>query len=115
MVGQALAAGEIVEATEDAPATICDALQPTATKQINLAVLNGRAEPGVTVTDEEVRTAQRWAFANLHMVVEPGGAAALAAALSGKVPVDEGSVIMITGGNADAAKFAATIAQPSTG
>ena len=109
MVGRALAEGEIVAASEDAPKTICDALQPTATKSINLEVLKGRAEPGSSVTDEEVREAQRWAFANLCMVVEPGGAAALAAALSGKMPLDEGTVIMITGGNADPQAFAETI------
>ncbi len=109
MVGRALSAGEIVAAAADAPSTICDALQPNATKQINLDVLSGRAEPGVAVTDDEVRDAQRWAFANMRIVVEPGGAAALAAALSGKVPVDEGTVIMVTGGNADPARFAQTI------
>ena len=110
MVGQALAAGSIVHAAPDAPKTICDALQPTATKQINLDVLHGRADPGVSVTDEEVRVAQRWAFANLRMVIEPGGAAALAAALAGKVPLDADTVIMLTGGNADPARFAETIA-----
>ncbi len=110
MVGQALRTGKIVHVGDGAPATICDALQPTATKPINLAVLQSRAEPGVTVTDEGVRDAQRWAFANLCMVVEPGGAAALAAALAGKVPLDDGTVIMLTGGNADPARFAQTIA-----
>ena len=91
------------------PSTICDALQPDTTKPINLSVLQGRAEPGVTVTDEEVRAAQRFAFGHLNLVVEPGGAAALAAALAGKVAVDEDTVIMVTGGNTDAASFAATI------
>lgn len=110
MVGQSLAAGAIVPAAPDAPRTICDALQPLATKPINLTVLQGRAEPGVAVTDAEVRAAQRFAFANLRLVVEPGGAAALAAALAGKVPVDESTVIMLTGGNADPAAYAATIA-----
>lgn len=110
MVGQAMALGAIVHAGPDAPKTICDALQPPATKPINLSVLKGRAEPGVTVTDEEVRAAQRFAFAQLRQVVEPGGAAALAAALAGKVPVDESTVIMLTGGNADPAAYAATIA-----
>jgi threonine dehydratase len=110
MVGQAMAAGSIIHAAADAPKTICDALQPTATKPINLAVLQGRAEPGVSVTDAEVRAAQRFAFANLRLVVEPGGAAALAAALAGKVPVDEGTVIMLTGGNADPAAYAQTLA-----
>ena len=38
-----------------------------------------------------------------------GGAAALAAALAGKVPVDEDTVIMVTGGNTDAASFAETL------
>ena len=110
MVGQAMQAGEIVHAAPDAPKTICDALQPTATKPINLDVLMDRAAPGLVVTDDEVRAAQRFAFAKLRLVVEPGGAAALAAALAGKVPLDEHTVIMLTGGNTDAASFAATIA-----
>ena len=110
MVGQAIAAGRIVQAGSDAPKTICDALQPTATKSVNLDVLKDRAAPGLTVTDDEVRTAQRWAFANLRMVIEPGGAAALAAALAGKVELDARSVIMVTGGNADPVAFAQTIA-----
>ena len=110
VVGQSIAVGELVHAGDDAPKTICDALQPTATKALNLDLLKGRAEPGISVTDEEVREAQRWAFANLQMVVEPGGAAALAAALAGKVPLDERSVIMLTGGNADPEAFAATLA-----
>jgi len=113
MVGQALRAGRIVHAGPDAPKTICDALQPPATYPINLAVLAGRAAPGVTVSDDEVRAAQAFAFARLRLVLEPGGAAALAAALAGKVPVDEHSVIMLTGGNADPAAFAATIAAAS--
>ncbi|MGE5953342.1 MAG: pyridoxal-phosphate dependent enzyme, partial [Qipengyuania vulgaris] len=111
MVGQAIAAGEIVRVGDNPPSTICDALQPDATKQVNLDVLKDRAEPGVTVTDEEVRAAQRFAFAKLNLVVEPGGAAALAAALAGKVPLDENTVIMVTGGNTDAASFAETLAE----
>ena len=109
MVGRAIAAGEVVHVGENPPSTICDALQPDATKPINLSVLQGRAEPGITVTDEEVRAAQRFAFGHLNLVAEPGGAAALAAALAGKVTVDEDTVIMVTGGNTDAASFAATI------
>jgi len=84
-------------------------LQPTATKSVNLAVLSNRSEAGVTVTDEEVRAAQRFAFAQLRLVVEPGGAAALAAALAGKVALDESTVIMITGGNTDPDQFSRTI------
>lgn len=109
MVGQSMAAGEIVRAPTDAPATICDALQPVATKPINLSVLQGRSEPGVTVNDDEVRTAQRFAFSRSHLVVEPGGAAALAAALAGKIPLDADTVIMLTGGNVDPVAYARII------
>jgi threonine dehydratase len=109
MVGLSLAKGEIVRVTDTPPPTICDALQPDATKPINLAVLHGRAEPGVSVTDGEVRAAQRFAFAQLNLVAEPGGAAALAAALAGKVPLDADTVIMLTGGNTDMASFAETL------
>lgn len=112
MVGQAVAAGEIVRVGANPPATICDALRPDATKAINLAVLKDRAGPCLAVTDAEVRAAQRFAFARLRLVVEPGGAAALAAALAGKVPLDEGTVIILTGGNTDAEDYARTIATP---
>ena len=108
-VAQAINAGEIVAQSPNPPRTICDALQPSATKQINLDVLKNRAEPGISVTDEEVRAAQNFAFANLQLVVEPGGAAALAAVLAGKAPLDENTVIMITGGNVDPEQFAGTI------
>lgn len=109
MVGQALEAGEIIRVGANPPTTICDALQPDATKPINLGVLLCRAEPGVSVTDEEVQAAQRFAFSKLRLVVEPGGAAALAAALAGKVKIDEDTVIMITGGNTDAESYAQTL------
>jgi threonine dehydratase len=111
VVGRALAAGEIVQAPANAPSTICDALIPTATKPINLAVLQGRAEPGVTVTDDEVCAAQTFAFETLRLVIEPGGAAALAAALAGKVPLDKNTVIMLTGGNVDPDAFAQTVTE----
>ena len=109
MVGQAVRAGQVVRVGPDAPSTICDALRPDATKPINLAVLAERAGPCLTVTDAEIRQAQCFAFANLNLVLEPGGAAALAAALTGKARIDEDTVIMLTGGNTDAAAFARTI------
>lgn len=112
-VGRALTSGEIVHLPTDTPKTICDALVPPATKPINLIILKDRAEPGLTVTDDEVRAAQRYAFETLHLVLEPGGAAALGAALAGKVPVDENTVIMLTGGNADPQAFAAMLADKS--
>ena len=64
---------------------------------------------GITVTDDEVREAQRYAFLDLKLVVEPGGAAAIAAALAGKITLDEKTVLMVTGGNVDPDEFRKTI------
>ncbi|MCT2558289.1 pyridoxal-phosphate dependent enzyme [Tsuneonella sp. YG55] len=105
-VARSLASGEIQRVGPDAPKTICDAIQTPSTAPVNFAVLKGRAEPGVAVSDAEVRAAQRFAFAKLRLVVEPGGAAALAAAIAGKVDLDEATVVTLTGGNTDARAFA---------
>jgi threonine dehydratase len=59
------------------------------------------------VTDEEVLDAMELAFRDFKVVVEPGGAVALAAALTGKLPVKGRSVAAIcSGGNVDHATFA---------
>ena len=108
-MGQSLKAGKIVRQGPNPPKTICDALQPLAPAPINLEILSGRAQPSITITDQEARDAQRFAFERLRLVVEPGGAAALAAALAGKAELDENTVIIITGGNVDPQKFAETI------
>ncbi|NOU02340.1 MAG: threonine/serine dehydratase [Novosphingobium sp.] len=105
-VKRSLAAGEILTVGKDAPTTACDALQTPATRPINFAVLQARVPFGLMVTAAEVRAAQRWAFATLHLVLEPGGAAALAAALAGKVDLDGRTAIVLSGGNTDSAAFA---------
>jgi threonine dehydratase len=109
-MARSLAAGHILSVGKDAPPTACDALQTPATRPINFAVLNGRASPGLIVTPAEVRRAQRFAFSELRLVVEPGGAAALAAALAGKVALDGRTVIALSGGNTDVAAFAKVLA-----
>jgi threonine dehydratase len=103
---RSLASGEIQRVTPDAPPTACDALQTPATFPINFAILKQRCAYGVAVTPAEVRAAQRFAFARLHLVLEPGGAAALAAALAGKVPLDGRTAILLTGSNTDPESFA---------
>lgn len=105
-VCRSLAAGEIVPVAKDAPPTACDALQTPSTRPINFNVLKGRVPFGLVVSPAEVRAAQRFAFDRLRLVVEPGGAAALAAALSGKVALDGQTVIMLSGGNTDAEAYA---------
>jgi len=102
--------GEIVGVPDMKFPTQCDALQTPATWPINFAVLKARVARGYAVTAAEVRAAQRWAFAQLHLVVEPGGAAALAAVLAGKVPVDGRTAVILSGGNTDAGDFAKVLA-----
>lgn len=109
MVWQSIRAGKLVSASANMPNTICDALKPTSTKQLNLDILRKRCKVGITVTDDEVREAQRYAFLDLKLVVEPGGAAAIAAALAGKITLDEKTVLMVTGGNVDPDEFKKTI------
>ena len=93
-----------------APATACDALQTPATRPINFAVLQGRVTRWARVSEAEVRAAQRYALAKLRLVVEPGGAVALAAVLSGKVPTDGRTALTLSGGNVDPVAYAKVIA-----
>ncbi len=103
---RSLETGQIQDIGSTPPPTACDALQTFATFPINFAVLKARCEEWARVSEEEIVAAQRFAFAQLRLVVEPGGAAALAAVLAGKVKLDDATVIMLTGGNVDLASFA---------
>jgi threonine dehydratase len=103
---RSLAAGTILPVARDAPPTACDALQTPQTYPINFAVLHGAGVAGVVVTEADVRAAQRWAFDRLHLVIEPGGAAGLAALIAGKVPGDRRTAVILSGGNVDRAAFA---------
>ena len=105
-----LEAGSIIPVPDMKFPTQCDALQTPATWPINFAILKARVKRGYAVTAAEVRAAQRWAFANLHLVVEPGGAAALAAVLAGKVATDGRTAVILSGGNTDPADFARVLA-----
>jgi threonine dehydratase len=105
-----LEAGEIVPVPRNALPTACDSLQTPATRPVNFAVLKQRCKFGLAVSDAEVRAAQRLAFAKLHLVVEPGGAAALAAVLAGKVAIDGNTAVILSGGNTDAESFAKVLA-----
>jgi threonine dehydratase len=87
--------------------SICDALlapSPGAlTFPINQALLAG----GLSVSDAEVEEAIRFAFNALKLVVEPGGAVALAALLSGKAPAVQGAtVVVMSGANVDSTYYA---------
>ena len=90
--------------------SICDALQaplPGAmTFPINKALVTG----GLVVTDRQVRDAMRFAFSTLKLVVEPGGAVALAAMMQGLAPPTDGvSVVVLSGSNVDPVDYAAIL------
>lgn len=109
-VGLSLASGSI-QRVANPPPTACDALQTPATYPINFAVMQARGVTAVSVSEAEVRSAQRLAFARLHVVLEPGGAVALAAVLAGKVPVGPATLVTLSGGNTDPAAFAAVLTE----
>ncbi len=106
---RSLEAGWIEPVGENPPPTACDALQTLEPSPLTFDVLSRRGANGLRVTEAEVRTAQRWAAAKLRVVVEPGGAAALAAVLAGKVELKPGLLVILSGGNADPAAYAAVL------
>lgn len=108
-VTRSLKAGKILSVNDLAYPTECDALQTPQTWPINFAVLQARGVRGVVVTHEEVRHAMRVVFEKLQLVVEPGGAAALAAVLARKVTPTDATLVTLSGGNVDPTKFAEII------
>ena len=105
-VGLSLAAGRLMPVGANPPATPCDSLQPPSTHALNFELLAGRVTKVATVAPHEVRAAQRLAFSRLHLVVEPGGAAALAAIIAGKIALADRTAVILSGGNTDPAAFA---------
>jgi threonine dehydratase len=108
---RSLAAGEILPVDDLTYPTTCDALQTPQTHQINFDVLRQRVSTGVAVSTNEVAAAMRLVFEKLHLVVEPGGAVALAAVLAGKVQIKGVTAVTLSGGNVDAAMFTKMIAE----
>lgn len=98
---------------DDRARSICDALQTPMPGELTFE-LNERLLSGVlTVSDAEVRAAIRFAFKNLKLVVEPGGAVALAAILSGKLETKGlTTAIVLSGGNIDVDLFAEIQVEP---
>jgi threonine dehydratase len=108
---RSLEAGWIEEVGPNPPPTACDALQTTRVSQLTFDVLSRRGTTGVAVSEAEIRTAQRWTAERLRLVVEPGGAVGLAAVLSGKVPVEAGMLVLLSGGNVDLAAYGTVLAE----
>ena len=93
--------------------TICDALMSNTPGKLTFEVTRRNLAGGLAVTDEEAKAAVRYAFEELKLVLEPGGAVSLAAILAGKLPFKGKTVAAIlSGGNVDPALFAQIIQEP---
>ncbi|MEO1638542.1 MAG: threonine/serine dehydratase [Pseudomonadota bacterium] len=105
-VTRSLISGKI-ERNAKTDGSLCDAIITPQPGNITFPILKEHCGPGILVTEEECLRAVALAFERLRIVVEPGGAAALAAALFHPNQSDGDAVIAVaTGGNVDAAVFA---------
>jgi threonine dehydratase len=103
---RSLALGEIVPVAPDAPDSLCDALQTQRVAPITFDILRQRGATARSVSDAEAGEAVRFAWQHHGLVVEPGGAVALAALLAGELEPMEGTVAVLSGGNIDPALHA---------
>ncbi|MEM9168824.1 MAG: threonine/serine dehydratase [Pseudomonadota bacterium] len=105
MTGAALRYGPPQYADISVP-TLCDAIATPTQGALTFPILKRVGAHGVSVRETEVLRAMAWAYARLRLVVEPGGAVALAALLFGKVDAAGKTVAAtLSGGNVDPAVF----------
>ena len=105
---RSLQGGERIGHPAGAP-SICDALMSPLPGELTFPI-NRRLAAAITVSDAEVAEAMRFAFRQLKLVVEPGGAVSLAALLAGKVQTRGlTTAIVLSGGNVDPGLFASII------
>ncbi|MCA1458389.1 threonine/serine dehydratase [Bradyrhizobium sp. BRP22] len=91
--------------------TICDALMAAMPGELTFAINSKLLAGGVSASDEEVAAAVAFAYRELKLVVEPGGAVGLAALLAGRIDAKgKNVVIVLSGGNVDADLFAKLVA-----
>ena len=102
---RSLASGRI-ERVDPAARSICDAVVTPAPGEMTFAINRTTLAGGFGVDDELVLRSMATAFRHLKLVIEPGGAVALAAALDGRLPAGAGCVVAVaSGGNVDAEMF----------
>jgi threonine dehydratase len=107
---RSLAAGKR-EAIRPNATSICDALLTPSPGELTLPINTLLLSGGLVVTDDQVRAAMRFAFSRMKLVIEPGGAVALAALLAGIAPPGKGgdTAVVVSGSNVDPALYAEII------
>ena len=112
-VAQSLAQGQVV--TNPQRSGLCDAIVTPAPGRLTWPILKRLCGPGLVVTDDQALQAMALAFERLKLVLEPGGAVALAAALFLSDQI-EGDTVIVTasGGNVDRAVFLRAISQENS-
>lgn len=114
-MARSLEGGAIVPVPDGAPPTRCDALQTKRVSPLTFGALRQAGARGVAVSEAEVARAVAVAARRLRIVAEPGGAAALAAAIAGKAgSLGEGTVIVVSGGNVDPLSYAEILRSQAT-
>jgi threonine dehydratase len=98
--------GEIVSTPQSH--SIMDGLLPTAPGELTFAIMREHLEAVALVTDGEAAAAVRFLLLRMKLLVEPSGAAPIAALMAGKIPNARGKKIgvVLSGGNIDAGKLA---------
>ena len=111
-ISRARSASGTKQTNDKLSGSICDALLAPTPGDVTFPLAQKVLGPGLVVTDDEVLDAMEVAFREFKLVVEPGGAVALAAALTGKLPVKGRAVAVVcSGGNVDHATFARALAR----
>jgi len=102
-----LRAGRLVNIGE--PVTIADGLRASQPGDLTFEVNARLLADVVTVTEDAIVAAMRFAFSRLKIVIEPSGAVPLAALLTGAVPAGGRTAVVLSGGNIAPADFAALL------
>ncbi len=101
-----------IEQNQRSSGSICDAILTPSPGKITFPIMQRLCQPGVSLTDNQCLRAMSLAFSYLKIVIEPGGAVALAAALFHGQNFDSESLIVVaSGGNVEAALFQKALAQ----
>lgn len=110
-MARSLALGQSVE-NAARTGSICDAILTPAPGKLTLPILSALAGAGLVVSEDDVLRTMALAFTHLKLVLEPGGAVALAAALFQPQQIDGESVIVVaTGGNVSPETFARALSR----